>query len=431
MIKNILFLLSLLYASYGYCVLEVIVLKGDKDAIPIAVLPFYINNSDKKSNIADVIRNDLTVSGYFLAKNDDFIKNSKAVFKQVNYSKWQEAKVEILIFGDVEDNGGNFVTVSVYVYEVYSQQAILAHRYKTSKLAKRKTAHQISDKIYEAVLGVRGSFDTYLTYIEVNDDTLGERQYKIKISDSDGFNSQILFSSSEPLMSPVWSPDNSRIAYVSFENGHSEIFIKHPFSRRKTVRLPTFDGIASAPSWHPDGDKLVLTLSKKGNKDIYIYHLKTKKLKRITSHKSIDTEGSFSPDGKELVFTSNRNGKAQVYVKNLDNNKIKRISFRGYYNVNAHFSPNGQYLVMLNADKGKYHIILFDLRNDEWIIMTDNTLDETPYFSPNGRMIIYSTNLKEKGVLSVISIDGLRSHYLSSKLGNVRDPNWSNFLTFK
>lgn len=428
-IKKIILIFSLLWLTQANAVLEVVVLKGDKNAVSVAVLPFYVNSGNQKSGIAKIVVNDLTISGYFKTQDDKLTKNTRATANQVDFAKWQAQKTEILVFGDVKDEGGNFVTVSVYAYEVYSQQAILAHRYRASKLARRKTAHQISDKVYEAVLGIRGAFDTYLTYVEVNDDVLGQRQYTIKISDSDGLNAQTLLGSSEPLMSPVWSPDNSKIAYVSFENGHSEIFIKHPFSRRKTLRLPRFDGIASAPSWHPSGDRLALTLSRNGNKDIYIYRLKSKKLTRVTSHKRIDTEASFSPDGTQIVFTSNRSGKAQVYIKDLTNNQIKRISFQGYYNVNARFSPDGKNLVMLNANKGQYHIVLYDLENNEWVIMSQNTLDETPYFSPNGRMIIYSTNIKNKGVLSVISLDGLRAHYLSSTLGTVRDPNWSNFLT--
>lgn len=426
------FLLSialLMFSSQSLAILNVVVLKGAKNIVPIAVLPFYINNGDTSSDMANIISADLRRSGYFSILDNALIQTSQVDPNAINYQQWQDVKVDFLILGNIVDKGNGSFIVSVYMYDVYSQRSILAYRYKANAQAKRKIAHKISDKIYKAILGTKGAFDSYLTYVLLTKDAFGRMEYQIKISDSDGVNAQTLFSSSEPLASPVWSPDNNKIAYISFENGYSEVFIKYPFLEQKTIKLPRFNGIASAPSWHPNGKILVVTFSKNGNKDVYTYHIETQKINRLTTHKGIDTEGGFSPDGKKLIFTSNRSGKAQIYLKNLETGKIKRMSFQGQYNVSARFSPDGKYLVMLSANQGKYQIILLDLKNNEWTIMSQNALDESPYFSPNSQMVIYSSNFNKKSVLSVISIDGLSAHYLSSDSGIIRDPNWSNFLT--
>lgn len=417
--------LGLLLSGQIFAILDVVVVKGAKNTIPVTVLPFFINKSTQKSGIANTISQDLSRSGYF----NTSIVQAIATPDQVDYQKWQSLKTEILVFGDIKDTGGEFFTVSVYVYEVFSQQSILAYRYNTNKNSTRKTAHQISDKIYQVVLGFRGDFDTYLTYIQVTRNNWGIPTYHLKVSESDGENSQTLFSSSEPLLSPAWSPDNQKIAYVSFENGHSEVFVRYPFSQQNIITLPKFNGIASAPSWHPNGEELALTLSKNGNKDIYRYHLKTKKLSRLTSNNAIETEGNFSPDGQQLVFTSNRGGNAQIYLKNLSNNRNKRLSYTSGSNTSARFSPEGDYLIMLNANKGKFQILLLEISSREQTIMSQNILDETPVFSPNGKMVIFSSNVLEKGVLSMMTIDGSHLHYLSSKLGDIKDPSWSNFLT--
>ncbi len=428
-IRNLFLLCAIFYTSYSFALLEVIVLKGDKNALPIAVLPFKVaGKAQHLTEIAHIIRSDLNRSGRFDAPNSPIVISADDTPDAVNFSKWHTQKMEAVVLGNIKDNGKNFFEVNVYGYDVYAKKRIFASRYLVNKNAKHKIAHKISDKIYEALLGEKGAFDTHLSYVSVTRDNLGKLHYKIEIANTDGKRAQTIIESTEPLMSPVWSPDNTRIAFVSFQNGYSEIFIKYPFVRRKTKTLPRFDGIASTPAWYPDSEKLALTLSKDGNKDIYIYDLKTQNLSRITTHSAIDTEPTFSPDGKRIAFTSNRNGRAQIYLKNLKTNETKRMSYYGEHNSGANFSPDGRYLTMLSFKDARYHIALFDLINHEWTVMTQNNLDESPYFSPNSGMIVYATNNAGIGVLSVVSIDGLRSYQLSDTLGEVRDPSWSNYL---
>jgi TolB protein len=223
------------------------------------------------------------------------------------------------------------------------------------------------------------------------------------------------------------SKDQKRLAYVSFKNNRSEVFVIHPFLKTRTIKLPKFDGIASSPAWHPTGESIALTISKNGNKDIYLYNFKSKMLKRLTKNISIDTEANFSPNGKSLAFTSNRTGQVQVYIKNLKSGKISRATFEGSYNAKPVFSPNGKDLALIHRVGKDYRLALLDISSRDLTIMTQNKSDESPYFSPNGGMIIYSTNRDNKGILSIISLHNNQIVELMQKEGEVREPSWSNY----
>ena len=310
---------------------------------------------------------------------------------------------------------------------MYSKKTLYAKKFAVHNSGIRRITHYLSDQIYFALLGEKGSFDTRLAYVTVANKGRGNREYKLEIADSDAQNPQTILRAASPILSPAWSPDQNKIAYVSFKNGRSEVFIQYPFMRRKTQKLPYFDGIASAPAWHPNGESIVLTLSKDGNKDIYSYHLKDKKLTRLTHDVSIDTEASYSADGERIAFTSNRSGQVQVYIKHLKTGKIKRATFVGSYNAKAVFSPDGKSLALVHRVGKDYRIALLDIATKDLMVMTQNKLDESPFFSPNGSMIIFATNKGDSGVLSVVSILGHQTFELTSKAGEVREPNWSHY----
>ncbi len=312
----------------------------------------------------------------------------------------ERKNIEALVIGSIIQESNDIYKLSVSLFDVYSNVKLFNRSTRVHTNGFRKVAHQLSDDIYEALLGENGSFNTLLTYITVKKDEEGVRQYRLNISDSDAMNAKSRIKLDSPILSPVWSPEHKyedkKIAYVSFQNGRAEVFIWHPFLRKKIEKLPSFDGIASSPSWHPNGKSLVLTLSKEGNKDIYSYDLISKKLYRLTQDKGIDTEASYSSDGKNIVFTSNRSGQAQIYIKNLKSGRVNRVTFTGSYNAKAVFSPNNKYLALVHRIDNDYRIAMLNIKSKELNMMSDGTLDESPYFSPNGGMIIFSSHRDKK-----------------------------------
>lgn len=426
-LKPLLLVLILSVSVVTHAVLEVTVVKKDENAFPIAISPFkLIGDKSQDKDISKIIHDNLERSGRFNAS----IANTVVAKFDAQY--WKKQNIEALVIGTVTQQGNDVYQLSVSLFDVYSNAQLLTRSTHLKANSFRKIAHQISDYIYEALLGENGSFNTLLSYITVTENVKGVKQYRLNIADSDAMNARSRIKSDNPILSPVWSPEhqykNKKIAYVSFQNGRSEVFIWYPFMRKKLEKLPRFDGIASSPSWHPNGESLVLTLSKKGNKDIYSYNLSTRELERLTKHKAIDTEASYSPDGKKLVFTSSRSGEAQIYIKHLDTGRVNRATFSGSYNAKGVFSPDGQYLALVHRVDNDYRIAMLDIQSRELNIMSDGRLDESPHFSPNGDMIIFSSSRAGKGVLSVVSVEGNRAYELSEYNGEVREPNWSSSL---
>ena len=416
-------LLLTLTSTVAYALLEVTIIKSEENAFPIVIAPFeVIGDAEQGAQISDIIRDNLNRSGQFNAlSSKDIITN------KIDFSYWKARKKDAIVFGKIEKVSSKVFNVYIYVYDIYTKKRLYGKKIAVHNSGIRRISHYLSDKIYHVLLGQKGSFNTRLTYITVtNDDKIG-RVYQLEISDADGHNAQIVVKTTYPILSPAWSPDQKKIAYVSFKNGRSEVFIKYPFMRVKSIKIPQFDGISSAPSWHPNSKGLALTISRKGNKDIYFYSLKSKKLDRLTKDVAIDTEANFSPDGNSIAFTSNRSGQVQIYIKDLTSNKTKRATFEGRYNAKPVFSPDGKALALIHRVGKDYRVALLDIKTRDLTVLTQNKLDESPYFSPNGGMIIFATNRNNKGVLSVISLYNNQIVELAQKGVEVREPSWSNY----
>ena len=291
-----LIILSLFISVSANALLEVNIIKSREAAFPIVIAPFEIVGNSNNVDIATIIRDNLNRSGQFNALSTEAL-----ITNQIDFSFWQEHKKDAVVFGKIEQVSSKVYNVYIYIYDVFSEKSLYQKKIRVHNSGFRRIAHFLSDKIYYVLLGQKGSFDTRLSYVTVSENNNGGRTYKLQISDSDGFNPQTVVRSSNPILSPAWSKDQKKLAYVSFKNNRSEVFVMTPFLKTIPIKLPKFDGIASSPTWHPSGESIALTISKNGNKDIYLYNLKSKKLERLTKNISIDTEASFSPDGSKIA----------------------------------------------------------------------------------------------------------------------------------
>jgi len=416
-------LLGLLASFSANALLEVNIIKSKEDSFPIVIAPFeMIGNFQEDVDLAKIIRENLNRSGQFDAKSTNQLTTGP-----IDFDFYLKHKKDAIVFGKIRQKSSNINHAEIYIYDVLTQKPLYVKKLAFTNGALRRTAHALSDVIYYALLGQKGSFDTRLSFVTVNEEKNGKRKYRLVISDWDGKNQQVIIGSYDPILSPAWSADQRKIAYVSFKNNRSDVFVKHVFQNTNPIKLPKFDGIASSPTWHPDGKSLALTLSKGGNKDIYLYNFDSKKLKRLTTNIAIDTEANFSSDGKSIAFTSNRTGQVQVYIKNLKSGKISRATFDGSYNAKPVFSPDGKDLALIHRIGKNYRLALLDIASRDLTVLTQNKSDESPYFSPNGGMIIYSTNRDNKGILSIISLHNYQTVELMQKEGEVREPSWSNY----
>ncbi|WP_354623960.1 Tol-Pal system beta propeller repeat protein TolB [Psychromonas sp. MME2] len=432
------FILSFLFIVFSANVsarLEILITEGVNSARPVAVVPFqWVGAGDKPDNLSDIIAADLQRSGQFNAIAIAKMPQTPSKSEDINYALWHKAGVEVIVIGTIQaaQDAGQYI-VSYQLFDVVKGNVDIEGYnplldqgrsiVKTEQL--RPLAHKISDIVYEKLTGVKGAFSTKIAYVAV--DRNDEHPFQLRISDYDGYNEKTILRSKQPIMSPSWSPDGRKLAYVSFEKRRSEIWVQDLFTQQREL-ITQYPKINGAPSFSPDGKELAIVLSKDGQPDIYTINLTTKALRRITKSRVIDTEPSWAPDGQSLVFTSERGGKAQVYQVTLATGKIKRVTWQGDVNLGGTITPNGDSLVVVTRHQGDYKISVQDLNSSELRTLTKTQLDESPSIAPNGSMIIYSTVYKGKQGLALVSMDGRFKANIPALNGEVKSPAWSPFL---
>ncbi|MDC1287513.1 Tol-Pal system beta propeller repeat protein TolB [Gammaproteobacteria bacterium] len=418
--------LVLSIAPNAHAVLTIEITEGVDSALPIAVVPFDTSRLGSKFpvDLAEIVASDLNRSGVLKSMDRGALPASPHYSKDVQYSRWRNARQDYLVVGRVLESSAGVYTIEFQLLDVLKQKQLVGRSMPAKKRNLRSRAHQISDFIYEQITGKRGAFNTRIAFVRAQKDAA--RKYVLQVADTDGFNAQNVLESDEPIMSPSWSPDGKSLAYVSFESSRPEIFIQQLATARRT-KVSGFRGLNSAPSWSPDGKFLALVLSKDGSPDVYTMNTATKRLKRLTKHRSVDTEPVWTPDGRSIIFTSDRSGSPQLYEINVDGGRPKRLTFEGRYNSAPNLSPDGRYVAMVHGDRGNYKIAQLDRETGNLIVLTDNSLDESPSYSPNGAMLLYASTLGNNGFLFAVSIDGGAKHKLSDRAGDIREPVWGPF----
>ena len=410
--------------------LRIVIDQGVENALPIAVIPFGWNQDALEPvDMALTISNDLARSGRFVPMKERDLPQRPNQFDQINFKDWRLLGMENLVIGNLVQTGAGSYEVEFRLVNTFNGRQLAGFRIPAPINQLRRTAHRISDIIFEKLTGVRGAFDTRIAYITVKELGAEKKQYNLLIADADGFNPQVLLSSEEPLLSPAWSPDGKRIAYVSFESRNSNIYIQDILTGART-KVADNKGINSAPAWSPDGTRLAMTLSKGGSPDIYIMHLATRTTQQLTFNQAIDTEPTWAVDGSKIAFTSDRGGSPQIYETSAIGGEARRLTFEGNYNARPRYSPDGKSMTMVTSrNDGRYRIAYLELSSGYSSILTNTNLDESPSFAPNGSMIIYATATRAGSELAAVSADGTVHQRLAMQGGEVREPAWGPFLS--
>jgi TolB protein len=422
-------LLAVLPLTAARAVLKIEITKGVVGAIPIAIVPFgerQVTGAPPGTDVAKVVSADLARSGRFkpIGRGDMLAKPTRVA--NIDFGNWRALSVNDLVIGRILPDGQGY-DVEFQVFNVYNGRQLLGYSIPTSAARLRSTAHRISDMIYKKLTGQRGAFNTRIAYVSVKH-APKVTHYRLIVADADGHDPQTIVRSTQPLMSPNWSPDGKRIAYVSFEHHRANIYIQNLYSGKRR-RISSRPGLNSAPVFSPNGRKLALVLSSSpGNPDLYIMDIKSKHLRRITTSSAIDTEPAWTPNGKKLIFTSNRGGGPQIYEVNVNGGGApQRLTFEGSYNARPELSPDGKQLAMVHRERGKFRIAVMNLQTGALQVLTNGRLDESPSFAPNGQMIIYATEHGGRDMLAAVSADGQVQERLASTRGDVQEPAWSPY----
>lgn len=420
-------LLPLGWAAPAHAILSIEITQGADTGIPIAVVPFgWTGRGQPPQRIGDIIAADLARSGRFIDLPRKNFVSMPTRERDVVFKEWRVIKAEALVIGSVAPTSPGRYEVKFRLYDVFKQAQLAGLRYTVGAPVLRTVAHQISDVIYEKLTGEPGAFNTRIAYITREAPRPKDVVYKLQVADSDGYNPRTVVRSAEPLLSPAWSPDGKRIAYVSFEHKQPKVYIQNLADGRRTL-VAAFRGINSAPAWSPDGKRLALSLSRDGNPEIYVMDLAGRRLQRLTDDPAIDTEPAWSPDGRYIAFTSDRAGQPQIYRMTADGRQTQRLTFEGDYNARASYAPDGRSLTLVTSVQGQFRIAKLDLKTNAMQVLTNTSLDESPTFAPNGRIILYATEIKGHGVLASVTADGRVRQIYRLEEGDVREPAWSPY----
>lgn len=400
--------------------------KGVDNPVPIAVVPFHWSGTKAlKEDVAQIVDADLERSGQFKALKRSLMLSFPYQEADVYYRDWHYLATEYLVVGTVSASENGY-QVDYQLFDVQRQVAIDGGRFLGGRNDLRALGHSVSDAVYEALTGLKGAFRTRVAYVAA-DKKVNPSYYKLLVADADGHGAKEILKSNQPIMSPAWSRDAKKLAYVSFETNRPAIYIQD-ITTGKRERIKSFKGINGAPAWSPDGNKLALVLSKDGNAEIYVLDLKSKRLTRVTKHYGIDTEPFWSVDGEHILFTSDRGGKPQIYQVTLDTGWVERLTFEGDYNARGSLTHDGRFLVLVSRHDGRFHIAVQDLQRGTMSLLTESNLDESPSVAPNGSMVMYSTQDAGRDILAAVSIDGKVKFKLPANEGVVREPAWSPYL---
>lgn len=420
----------LLWVNFVSAEVRIVITDGMNVARPIAVAPFkWVGHGRISQDVSQIISSDLRNSGQFSPIAVSAMPQQPSTASEVNSKLWAEQGIDSVVLGSVQPASDGRYTVRFQLVDTLNNPgSILAEdQFLVSEQWLRYAAHAVSDAVFEKLTGIKGAFRTRIAYVMSNHNMQTPR-YELSVSDYDGWNQVVLHRSSEPIMSPAWSIDGDKIAFVSFENRRSALMMK-TLSTGKVEKLVSYSGHNGAPAFSPDGRKLAFSSSKSGSLKIYVMDLSTRDVRQVTTGRSNDTEPTWLPTSETLVYTSDQAGRPQLYAININGGSPVRLTWDGRQNQNASVASDGSFLVMITTnDSREQNVTRLDLNSGAASRLTSTFLDETPSISPNGMMVIYSSTENVKNVLNLVSSDGRFKARLPASEGDVRFPTWSPYL---
>lgn len=413
-----LFFLALLSASFpARAVMEIEVFGGAESQVAVAMVPFQTAAGQPMPALTQIASDDLNRSGRI--KLVDVSSAQQPVDpSQVDYRIWRDRGADAMVIGQVTALPGGRFEVRFRLLDVVKQTQMAGYSYNISAAQWRATAHQIADIVYEKLTGTRGMFSSRIAYVQKK----GKR-YELRVADADGQNPRTVVRSGESVISPVFSPDGARLAYVSFEDKKPIVYVQS-LKDGSRKRAAAFKGSNSAPAWAPDGKRLAVVLTRDEGSQIYLVNDDGSDVTRLTHGGNIDTEPVFSPDGKTVYFTSDRGGSPQLYRVASSGGDPKRVTFSGSYNVSPTISPDGRHLAYIGREDRRFRVVLLELATGQTRVLTDTARDESPSFAPNGESVLYATVQGGRGILGTVSLDGRTRARLSESGVDAREPDW-------
>ncbi len=417
-----------LWAALTQAEVRIEITQGINSARPIGVIPFQWSGSGSAPDDAGaIVAADLRNSGKFNPLDNSRLPEQPANAQQVHPAAWTALGIDAVVTGQVQSTPDGSYQISYQLVDTAgSPGTILAQNsFKVTKQWFRYAVHSASDEVFQKLTGIKGAFRTRIAYIVQKNG--GQYPYELQVSDYDGYNKFLVHRSPEPLMSPAWSPDGSKLAYVTFESGRSALVVQ-TLSNGETRQIASFPRHNGAPAFSPDGSKLAFALSKSGSLNLYVMDLSSGAIRQLTNGRYNNTEPTWFPDNQTLAYTSDQAGRPQIFKIDINNGATQRLTWEGAQNQDPDVAADGKSMVMVSSANGSQHIARQDLESGAVQILTNSYLDETPSMAPNGTMVIYSSTQGYGSILQLVSTDGRFKARLPATDGQVKSPAWSPYL---
>jgi TolB protein len=386
--------------------------------VPIAIATFKGEDAAPQKTSAIVLA-DLERSGQFRA-----IPMTGVVMDELSrpdFPQMRQKNADALVSGSATRLADGRYEVRAKLWDVVAGQDRGDYRETVAAADLRLSAHRLADWVYEKLTGEKGVFATRIAYI-----TKTTGKYSLWIADADGENAQSALTSSEPIISPSWSPKGTQLAYVSFESRKPVIYV-HELATGKRKVMANFKGSNSAPAWSPDSRSLLATLSRDGGSQLYQIDVSSGEAKRLTQNAGIDTEPTYTQDGSKIYFVSDRGGSPQIYRMSATGGAVERVTFGGSYNISPALSPDGRWLTYISRVGGQFKVQVMNLSTGQSSAISDTTADERPSFAPNSKLIVFATVFQGREALMTSTLDGKIKAKLSGQSGDIREPAWGPY----
>jgi TolB protein len=375
--------------------------------ITIAVPPFATDEpelTEMASRLARVVAADLEFSGLFVVLSPEEYPAGFTGFPadvaQMNREMWRATRAENLVYGTLHSDG-DLLIGRFRLFDLFSKDQVVGQELRVQRQYPRLAAHRFSEEVIRYLNGVPGMATSEICF------SAGETGHKeIYVSDYDGMNMKQVTDHDSISIKPKMSPDGNRIAYLSYKDRYSFLYI---FDRRtgKSVPLSKEVGLNSAPAWSPDGSRIALTLSKDGNTEIYLRDPDGKNLMRLTNNRFGDTSPIFSPDGSKIAFVSDRGGSPQIHVMDTDGSNASRLSHQGGNSYDPSWSPDGKKIAYVVEKRGEgLEIYMMDAGGTNPQRLTDSQgSNESPSWSPDSRHVIFMSTRDGVARLYTVTVE--------------------------